>query len=64
MSTTDTPWTDGILSTREVDDDTATELALCELLQRRWWALELGLDPDHADLLALPSVGGGMRRAA
>lgn len=50
---TPTPWTDDLSSRTEVDDDTVTELALCERVQRRWWALELGLDPDAVDLLTL-----------
>ena len=62
MDTT-APWTDDIPSTREVDDDTATELAVCEAVQRRWWALELGLDPDAADVLRLPPVSA-LRKAA
>lgn len=59
-----TPWTDDIRTRRHVSDDTATELAWCELVQRRHWAQELGLDPDAVDLLALPGVALAERRAA
>lgn len=56
MDTPWTPWTDDLPSRTEIDDDTATELAWCELIQRRAWAQELGHDPDAVDLLALASV--------
>ena len=64
MSSTTSPWTDGLTSRTEVDDDTITELAWCELIQRRAWAQELGLDPDAADLLALAPVPPTEARAA
>lgn len=42
--------------TRHLSDEEASAFALCELLQRRAWTRELGLDPERTDLLALPPV--------
>lgn len=50
MSTT--PWTETVTALDTIDDDTATELAHCELVQRALWAAEVGV----VDLEALPPV--------
>jgi len=50
MSTT--PWTEDCRATDRIDDDTASELAHCEAVQRAHWAAEVGA----VDLLALPPV--------
>lgn len=39
-----------------IPDDDAGEWAICELAQRAAWAVELGLDPETADLCTLPPV--------
>lgn len=39
-----------------LDDHHVNHFAELELLQRRAWARELGLDPRTADLLSLPPV--------
>lgn len=46
-----------------VDDAWANLIAELEILQRTAWAIELGLDPDAVDLLALPPAEV-VRRAA
>ena len=49
-----------------LDDHHVNHFAELELLQRRAWARELGLDPRTADLLSLPPVPVtvGRQRAA
>lgn len=59
-----TPWTETVTSTREIDDRTADALALRELIQRRLWAAEVGLDPDATDLRVIPPVAPGRDQAA
>lgn len=48
-----------------ISDELLDQVARCEMAQRFYWAVELGVDPLHGDLLGLrPGAAPTLRRAA